>query len=146
MPNTRRVLTHNRQAKLAYNKNMGTLFISYSNKNRPFVAGLVRELKKAGHEVWWDIQIPPGEEFPKIIEDAIKRCDYCIVVLSPQSVKSGWVRNEYMYAKGRKKKIIPIMIRKCELPVNMASMNYIDYRVKKKYPQSLEALLKAVGK
>lgn len=106
---------------------MAQVFISYSRKDLSFVEQLVTDLKNAGLDVWYDISsLGGGSRWRVELETAIRNCQFVIVVLSPDSIASEWVEREFLFASNLKRKIIPLMYRSCELPLNYLDLNYID--------------------
>lgn len=77
---------------------MGRVFVSYAHGDRSCVADLVNDLKGAGYEVWWDAHLDASEDFEEGIRAALDRAEAAIVVWSPVSVKSSFVRDEARYA------------------------------------------------
>ena len=69
------------------------VFISYSREDSAQVKVLVTELKAANFSVWWDQNIA-GERFRDKILDEITKAKSLLVVWSPNSIKSDWVRAE----------------------------------------------------
>lgn len=67
------------------------------------------------------------------IGQALERCDWFAVVLSPSSVRSEWVRHELLYALGEaryRRRIVPILYRACQvtrLSWTLPSFQYIDF-------------------
>jgi hypothetical protein len=123
---------------------MAQVFISYSRKDLPFVEHLAADLKEAGLDVWYDVsRLGGGSRWRIEIENALKNSQYVIVVLSPDSVTSEWVEREILFASNLKRKIIPLMYRHCDLPLNYVNLNYIDVRGEN-YSKNLDALLMAL--
>ena len=123
---------------------MAKVFISYSRKDMTFVEQLVADLKNAGLEVWYDVSsLGGGSRWRIEIETALRNSQFVIVVLSPDSIASEWVEREFLFASNLKRKIIPLMYRACELPLNYLNLNYIDVqegRYRLGFPVLLEAL------
>ena len=63
------------------------------------------------------VNIRGAQQWHDEIGTALNRCDWFLLVLSPQSVRSAWVKHELVYAlqanryRGR---IIPILYRQCD--------------------------------
>ena len=74
---------------------MAKIFISYSHEDIAIVTKVQIDLEKMGHEVWSDEKIVAGTIFPQAIELAIKNCDYMLIFLSQNSMRSEWVKREY---------------------------------------------------
>lgn len=123
---------------------MPQVFISYSRKDLAFVDKLAVDLKNAGLDVWYDVSgIGGGSRWRSEIENALRNSQYVIVVLSPDAVTSEWVEREIMFSSNLKRKIIPLMYRLCELPLNYVNLNYIDVQgdnYQREFPNLLRAL------
>jgi hypothetical protein len=68
------------------------------------------------------------------IGTALKRCDWFLLVLSPQSVRLMWVKHELIYAlqashyRGR---ISPVLYKQCDkdaLSWTLSAIEWIDFR------------------
>jgi hypothetical protein len=71
-----------------------TVFLSYAREDRASAATIAGALQAAGLEVWWDERLRGGDEFSTEIEAKL-RSAHCVVVLwTPTSVTSMWVRAE----------------------------------------------------
>lgn len=124
---------------------MAQVFISYSRKDQPFVEQLAADLKNAGLVVWYDVSnLGGGSRWRIEIESAIRNSQFVVAVLSPDSIASEWVEREFLFASNLKRKIIPLMYRSCELPLNYLNLNYIDVQGKN-YIQNFNELLKALS-
>jgi hypothetical protein len=125
---------------------MTQLFISYSRKDTAFVRRLAGDLEKAGYSVWWDISdLRGGDDWVRLIPEAIQTSDFFIVVLSPNSTASEWVRKEYTQAISLHKKIIPIMLERTPVPFALNTINFLDFTSDEAYPENVKALLLALG-
>jgi len=124
---------------------MQRIFISYSRKDINFVRRLAGDLEKAGYDVWWDLtDLRGGDDWVRVIPEAIKNSDKIIVALSPNSTISEWVEKEYTQALSLRKKIIPIMLEQSSVPFALNTINYIDF-TGDDYAASLNNLLTALG-
>ena len=75
------------------------VFLSHSNKDRKFASELVNVLRSHGIPVWYSREnIVGGQEWIDEIGTALNRCDWFIIILSPNSIKSMWVKRELNYA------------------------------------------------
>lgn len=104
-----------------------TIFVSYSSKDRPFALGLVKELKKLGANVWIDqLGIGLGENWDNAIEEALENSETFMLILSPTSVESPNVQDEVSIAINTQKKMVPILIKECKLPMRWQRRQYAD--------------------
>jgi class 3 adenylate cyclase len=103
------------------------VFVSFSHADRGLVQRrVVDPLKKRGVDVFsFAESIPAAADWPKLIEEALERCDWFVVVVSPRAIDSEWVRGEVANALGRKKldgRIVPVTI-------DGADMSKVDLRL-----------------
>lgn len=92
------------------------IFISY-NREDAAVAQVFRDaLAHEGFEVWWDATLRSGETYDEVTEGALRAAKAVIVLWSPRSVVSRWVRAEASIADDNKT-LIPAKIEACDLPV-----------------------------
>jgi len=92
------------------------VFLSYATADRDRVEVLVRALESEGMDVWWDREIPRGQNFNRVIETALGQARCAIVIWSQASVTSEWVFNEA--SESRKRQIlVPVLIDEVEPPL-----------------------------
>lgn len=124
---------------------MDKIFISYSRKDIDFARKLAGDLETAGYDVWWDItDLRGGDDWVRNIPEAIKTSQYFIVVLTPNSIESEWVRKEYTQALSLRKKIIPIMLTSCEVPFALNTINFVNFSIGE-YADNFAKLLSPLG-
>jgi hypothetical protein len=123
---------------------MQKIFISYSRKDIDFVRKLAGDLEKAGYDVWWDISdLQGGDDWVRGIPDAISSSQFVLVVLTPASTESEWVRKEYTQALSLRKKVIPIMLVPGSIPFSLNTINYINFATGE-YADNFRKLLEAM--
>jgi hypothetical protein len=69
-----------------------------------------------GFNVWWDAVMHSGETFDEVIERNLRAAKAVVVLWSPRSVASRWVRAEATQAD-RANKLVPVIIEACERPI-----------------------------
>ena len=89
------------------------VFLSYASQNEE-TARRVRDVLAAhGVPVWFSPHhLVGGDLWQDEIGDALERCDWFIVVLTPEARESMWVEREVKFAVEEKKfrgKIIPLL-------------------------------------
>ena len=108
---------------------------------------LATALEEAGHRVWWDPAIEPGDPFAEVIAKALAEAEIVVVAWSAASVQSGWVRDEA--GQGLRRKIlVPVLIDDIEQPLGFGQVqaaNLRDWSGEDGHPE-LVKLLKRLGK
>lgn len=92
------------------------VFLSYSSADREAARRFAERLGEEGLTVWWDAALRAGETFDEVIENALKAAKSVIVLWSPRSVTSRWVRAEATLAD-RRNKLVPVIIEQCDRPL-----------------------------
>ena len=94
------------------------VFLSHSSSDRDFAARLAQMLRAHGIPVWYSqTNILGAQQWHDQIGAALERCDWFLLVLSPNSVESVWVKRELLFAlqqnhfQGR---IIPAILKACD--------------------------------
>ena len=94
------------------------VFLSHSHKDRNFVARLARMLKSHRVRYWYSAaHIAGAKQWHDEIGRALARCEWFLVILTPDSVRSQWVKRELLFAlnEGRyNERIIPLLRKPCE--------------------------------
>ncbi len=90
-------------------------------------------LRDQGFKVWVDNEklIPGTPAWEESIEIAIKNAFAVIVILSPDSKGSEWVRREITYADEFHKRVFPVLVKGAEdvsLPLRLITRQYVDLR------------------
>lgn len=103
------------------------IFVSYSRADSELVDKLTKALKRLDQRVWVDQgEIDAGEDWSKSIDYALESCITVLVILSPDSVRSDQVRAEWTRAMQIQKRIIPIVIKSCVIPIRLSIYQYIE--------------------
>ena len=124
---------------------MAQVFISYSRKDLDFVEQLASDLKGSGLDVWYDLSnLHGGSRWSKEIESAIRASKYVLIVLSPESVNSKWVEEEFLFASKLNKIIIPLLFKKCKIPFGYHSLHFIDIQGVN-YKRNFDEILQSLG-
>ncbi len=126
------------------------VFVSHASGDREFVQRLIRVFKKNKVRYWYsERHIPGATEWHDEIGRALDRCDWFVIVLSPKSVKSVWVKRELLYAlrqNSYRGRVVPIVIRNCkydQLSWTLADIEMIDFR--RGFEAGYKSLLSTLG-
>jgi hypothetical protein len=89
-----------------------SLFISYSSEDQNFVDELYAKLRASGQYVWLNTEsIPKGDKWHNKMVEGLNETDILILVLSPDSVKSRWVVQEWRTFLDMQKQVMPILYK-----------------------------------
>jgi hypothetical protein len=95
------------------------VFLSHSNHDRNFVDSLANAMRAHGVPVWYSqMNILGAQQWHDEIGAALRRCDWFAVILSPQSVRSEWVKHELMFTFRHNRfrnRIVPILYQDCDV-------------------------------
>ena len=126
-----------------------TIFISYNQLDRAFVENeLLPLLDKNGIKHWYSNEdIKAGESWVHSINNGLDLCDWVFVIISQNSCKSKWVKEEVDMAAARTQllnKIIPIKLDDTNIEdVNpfLRHKQAIDVRNKERYIKEILTLI-----
>lgn len=91
---------------------MARFFISYSRKDYKFLEDLTPIIRQVygNNSVFFDTQIPGGQDWWKVILQEISRCDLLIYLSSNDSAQSSYCRKELRRAIQLGKPILPLIV------------------------------------
>ena len=110
------------------------VFLSHSSKDRSFVSRLVEVLRRHAIPVWYsETNITGAQQWHDEIGRALKRCDWFVLVLSPDAVGSKWVKRELVYSLQQdhfEERIAPLLYRPCspeDLSWTLSAIQMVDF-------------------
>ena len=95
---------------------MNDIFLSYNREDAAMAKRFADGFAAEGLSVWWDATLRSGEAYDEVTEAALRGAKAVVVLWSPRSVVSRWVRAEATIAD-RCKTLVPVMIEACERPI-----------------------------
>jgi hypothetical protein len=111
------------------------VFLSHSSKDARFTARLADVLAANRLRTFLSKRhIGGAQQWHDEIGAALKRCDWFVLILSPHSVRSQWVKHELIYAMQAnryRRRILPILYRTCDpdkLSWALSAFQRIDFR------------------
>jgi adenylate cyclase len=125
---------------------MADVFVSYARRDKARVAPLVAAIEAKGWSVWWDPEIFPGQEFDRQIVAELEIATAVLVVWTPFSVESRWVRGEAR--EGAERGIlVPVRFEHAEMPIDVRTFHTTDMDDWSEDPHSPQAqeVLRALG-
>lgn len=124
------------------------LFISYSRDDITFARKLRRDLTSIGYDVWMDEKaIRVGSSICTSIQDGLSNSNFVLLVISPESLSSGWVNTEWSAVFSNqtphcKIQLLPILRKHAELPFFLKDIFYAD--ASKNYATAFGQIVQAV--
>jgi hypothetical protein len=101
------------------------IFVSYKKEDRALAERMVQALRAAGRSVWWDDALNPTQAWDAAIEREIAAAKHVIVLWTPRSTASDWVRSEAHYAQDHGK-LVPVVGAACDLPLAFMLRQTVD--------------------
>ena len=92
------------------------IFLSYNREDAATAKRFADAFAAEGLSVWWDATLRSGEAYDEVTEAALRGAKAVVVLWSPRSVVSRWVRAEATIAD-RCKTLVPVTIEPCERPI-----------------------------
>jgi len=126
------------------------VFISHSGRDAEVAERIASGLKAFDFMVWYsEWSIAPGDSIVQKISEALAKHDTLLLLLSPDSVKSEWVKRELnatlmAQLSGQRVRVLPIVIKSTEIPFVLKDIRYIDMskEFQKGFLQLLEELMR----
>ncbi len=121
------------------------IFLSYRSTDKKAAENLRNALEARGIRVWLDKdQIRPGDLFAEALETGLATSRAVGLLLTPDSLSSNWVKNEYYRAlslnAAGELQLIPLLFGGAELPGFLKDRNWIDFQ-NTDYEQSVDKLI-----
>lgn len=126
------------------------VFLSHSNVDQDFAINLVNVLRRHGIPLWYSqADILGAQQWHDEIGAALQRCDWFVLILSPNAVDSIWVKRELIFALQQNRfenRIIPLLYQTCDserLSWVLPIFQTIDFR--SSFDSGYRALLRIWG-
>ncbi|MES9943314.1 MAG: toll/interleukin-1 receptor domain-containing protein [Candidatus Thiodiazotropha sp. 6PLUC2] len=104
---------------------MADIFISYKREDREYAKKIAELLAQRGHDVWWDIELLPGDKFTDEINAILNKVKATVVLWTPDSKESPWVKSEALTAFNNNT-LIPVLLKDTEIPVPFNTLHTLD--------------------
>lgn len=127
------------------------VFLSYDRADEAFAKSLSSELTRRGLAVWRsEEEVLRGDNIYLQIGEALKKSRAMVVLVSPESMRSKWVRHEIEYALGDlryKARLFPVEVRPTDdVPWILRELNMVSARQgAKKISESIADAIKQVA-
>jgi serine/threonine protein kinase len=108
------------------------VFISHAAADRELVRReIVDLLKDNGVDYWYaETDILPTKEWEVSIRQGLERCNWFLVVMTPRSALSDWVRWEVHWAFEEKQRVIPVLLEPCDKKswdLRLQALQYVPF-------------------
>lgn len=108
---------------------MSHVFVSYAREDQSIADRLIRRLRDAGFQPWWDKDgIRPGQNWSREIDVMLSTSAAVVVLWTEHSVASEWVINEAAAGK-EDQKLVPVLLRRPDswrIPIEFRRDHYVD--------------------
>ncbi|MDL1911870.1 TIR domain-containing protein [Chloroflexi bacterium CFX6] len=127
----------------------GSVFISYSRRDKAFVRKLNDALDQADIQAWVDWEgIELAADWMETIKSSIQSQDAFIFVISPDALKSKVCAEELELALGLNKKLIPILYREPQkgqaMHERLAKTNWVYMRKDDNFEETVPKLVESI--
>jgi hypothetical protein len=124
---------------------VGRVFVSHSTADKADAFRLASELAQHDIPIWIDSrEIDIGESLTSRISEGIDKSTWFLLLVSPNSLASGWVAKELNAARSKERQldrtlILPVLIQTAVLPGELSDRLYVD--LSDGYLQHIERLV-----
>jgi len=95
------------------------IFLSHASQDASKASEMADELRRHGLPVWFaPAQVAGSQPWQDAIGEALRRCDWFVLLLTPHSVESMWVKRELQYALYHRRFegcITPVRLAACDV-------------------------------
>jgi len=106
-----------------------SIFISYERCSEEIADTIRESLTHTGFRVWQDMENIRGtQRWPVVVNQALQDCARLVLLLTPESMASEEVFNEWFYFYYHHKPIYCLMVETCEPHYQLLPFQYLDWR------------------
>lgn len=108
---------------------MVKIFLSYCREDENFARQFAYNLRRLGASIWIDVEaIRAGSKWSREVQQGLDMCDVMLVIVSPESMDSDNVEDEWQYYREKEKPIIPILYKPAEnIHYQLKRFQYVDF-------------------
>lgn len=110
------------------------IFLSHSSGDKATADRVAGVLRAHGLPVWYSsTNILGAQQWHDEIGAALRRCDWFVLLMSPEAVQSVWVKRELLYALQQRhyvNRITPVLVSPCDyeqLSWTLSALQMIDF-------------------
>lgn len=103
------------------------VFISYSRHDSDLAKGVADALTTIGVKVWFDQRsIDPGTRWDDEIQQGLSKTKLVLFLITQTAIESQNVKDEISFALKKGISLLPVMISRCELPLRLQRLQYLN--------------------
>jgi MTH538 TIR-like domain (DUF1863). len=125
------------------------VFLSHSHNDLSATLRLATTLRRHGIPIWYsERNIAGAQQWVDEIGAALDRCDWFIILLTPNAVQSKWVKREVTYVLNEDRyegRIVPLLLKNCaykKLAWPLSTLQMISFQ---SFPNGCRELLALWG-
>lgn len=127
------------------------IFICYSEEDRKWVKDwLLDRLEAVGLSVFFD-ERDYTIGAPKLVnmENAIRDCEYILIILSPNWLKGKWTEFQTLLAQTgdacvKEGRLVPLMLKECDPPQRLDFLEILDFKEKESRLDGLARIIRQI--
>lgn len=122
-----------------YEGNEPYVFISYAHEDDQAMKDIKSLFENFGIRYWYDQGLHSGDDWNSVIAERLFKSSACVVLLSPTSVKSVYVKNELSFAIAHEVPVHALKVKEFDIPIDIEIMTGSTQRIddSKNYEQKL---------
>jgi hypothetical protein len=110
------------------------VFISHTPTDEALARQVATVLQESGLDVWDErTEITPGENWAAKVAEALRESEAMVVLLTPEALRSSWVRRDIEYALSEKRynqRLIPVLVPPSSEEIPQEEIPWILRRLK----------------
>jgi hypothetical protein len=127
---------------------MTYVFLSHSHKDRELAHKIARALTEENINIWFDEwEILVGDSIAQLVQQGLNEVDFVVLLLTANSIKSGWVEKEWqsqigVEAERKNIRILPVKADDCDIPFLLRDKRYAD--IQTDYKKGISELIRGI--
>lgn len=144
----------NLKAFIGQSRGRAKVFLSHSHVDKLFVLALNKRFEEEGISTWLDNKdLDIGDVLSEAIAEGIKQSWIFLIIISPSSIGSRWVKEELDEAYHQKiegdKLLLPVLIGDLldkDIPQRLKHIRYADFRDEVQFNKSFSLLIRSIDR
>lgn len=124
------------------------VFISHASKDSDWCTRLAERLRDQDVRVWfWPWQIKPGDRIEERLGEGLENSQKMVAVWTEDyfaDSKTCAMAEAYTARSGRKRTLVPVLLRDCKISPAFQGLHYLDFRNPDDFDRGFDLLLEAL--